>query len=127
MMFLNSTKRSILTEGNISQNVQGLPPLICHFLYLRCFRYCTWLSVLALSFPYLVYILVDLDPLDNLNEEEFEEQFHVEPADDPEEELKREEALVENENMIKEVNEEFLDGKITWYDEVNSFDNLPKV
>jgi len=75
---------------------------------------------------YIYAASVDLDPLDNLNEEEFEEQFHVEPADDPEEELKREEALVENENMIKEVNEEFLDGKITWYDEVNSFDNLPK-
>ena len=71
--------------------------------------------------------LVDLDPEDNLNEEEFEEEFHVAPADDPEEELKREEALVVNENMIKETNEKFLNGEITWYDAVNEFDNLPEV
>merc|ERR1712170_260563 len=75
---------------------------------------------------YIYAASVDLDPLDNLNEEEFEEEFHVAPADDPEEELKREEALVVNENMIKETNEKFLNGEITWYDAVNEFDNLPE-
>merc|ERR1712198_766830 len=80
--------------------------------------FCLTASIFAAS--------VDLDPEDNLNEEEFEEEFHVAPADDPEEELKREEALVVNENMIKETNEKFLNGEITWYDAVNEFDNLPE-
>merc|ERR1711973_837429 len=51
--------------------------------------FCLTASIFAAS--------VDLDPEDNLNEEEFEEEFHVAPADDPEEELKREEALAVNE------------------------------
>jgi len=80
--------------------------------------FCLTASIFAAS--------VDLDPEDNLNEEEFEEEFHVAPADDPVEELKREEALVVNENMIKETNEMFLNGEITWYDVVNEFDNLPE-
>ena len=69
---------------------------------------------------------LDLDPEDNLNEEEFEEYFHLEPVDDPVEELKREEALVENENIIKETNQKFLDGEITWWDGVNEFADLPE-
>ena len=47
---------------------------------------------------------LDLDPLDNLNEEEFEQEFHLDPVMAPEEKLRREEALVENENLIKETN-----------------------
>ena len=70
---------------------------------------------------------LDLDPLDNLNEEEFEEEFHLDPVEDPEEKLRREEALVENENLIKETNQEYLDGEISWWDEVNEFADLPKV
>jgi len=69
---------------------------------------------------------LDLDPLDNLNEEEFEQEFHLDPVTDPEEKLRREEALVENENLIKETNQEFLDGEISWWDEVNEFADLPK-
>jgi len=74
-------------------------------------------SVLAAS--------LDLDPEDNLNEEEFEKEFHVEPADTPEEELRREEALVENEDIVKRTNQDFLDGKKTWFDRINEFANLP--
>ena len=70
---------------------------------------------------------LDLDPLDNLNEEEFEEEFHLDPVEDPEEKLRREEALVENENLIKETNQEYLNGEISWWDEVNEFADLPKV
>ena len=29
--------------------------------------------------------------------------------------------------MIKETNEKFLNGEITWHDAVNAFDNLPLV
>merc|ERR1712198_497405 len=79
--------------------------------------FCLTASIFAAS--------VDLDPEDNLNEEEFEEEFHVAPADDPEEELKREEALVVNENMIKETNEKFLNGEITWYDAVKTGAVIP--
>ena len=70
---------------------------------------------------------LDLDPLDNLNEDEFEQEFHLDPVIDPEEKLRREEALVENENLIKETNQEYLDGEISWWDEVNEFADLPKV
>jgi len=69
---------------------------------------------------------LDLDPLDNLNEEQFEEEFHLEPVEDPEEKLRREEALVENENLIKETNQEYLNGEISWWDEVNEFADLPE-
>jgi len=82
--------------------------------------------ILVLCFTASIFAAkVDLDPEDNLNEEEFEKEFHVAPADDPIEELRREEALVENEKMIKETNEKFLNGEITWHDAVNAFDNLP--
>ena len=70
---------------------------------------------------------LDLDPLDNLNEEEFEQEFHLDPVIDPEEKLRREEALVENENLIKETNQEYLDGEISWWDEVNEFAELVTV
>jgi hypothetical protein len=46
----------------------------------------------------------DLDPLDNIDEEEFEEVFHVPPADDLSEEKRREEVLEENEAIVKDNN-----------------------
>merc|ERR1712200_73360 len=47
----------------------------------------------------------DLDPLDEINEDEFEEYFHVDRPEDPEEYEKRKEALKENEKEIHAVNE----------------------
>ena len=85
--------------------------------------YLVFSCVLAAAFA----AKLDLDPLDNLNEEEFEEEFHLDPVEDPEEKLRREEALVENENLIKETNQEYLNGEISWWDEVNEFADLPKV
>ena len=70
---------------------------------------------------------IDLDGNDNLNEEEFEDYFHLPEVTDLEEKLKREEALVKNENLIKETNEEYLNGEITWWDDVNEFSDLPEV
>merc|ERR1712168_1213383 len=64
----------------------------------------------------------DLDPLDEINEDEFEEYFHVDRPEDPEEYEKRKEALKENE---KEINEEFEAGDISWFDAVNEFSDLP--
>ena len=70
---------------------------------------------------------IDLDGNDNLNEEEFEDYFHLPEVTDLGEKLKREEALVKNENLIKETNEEYLNGEITWWDDVNEFSDLPEV
>ena len=68
----------------------------------------------------------DLDPYENVNEDEFEAMFDLAPADDPEEEARRAEALKENEAKIKEENELFSEGKRTWFDAVNEFANLPE-
>jgi len=67
----------------------------------------------------------DLDPLDEINEDEFEEYFHVDRPEDPEEYEKRKEALKENEKEIHEINEEFEAGDISWFDAVNEFSDLP--
>jgi len=67
----------------------------------------------------------DVDPNVNLTEEEFLEYFHVDPADDPEEEKRRTEALAEHEEYIKQINQQYVDGKINWFDKVNEFSNLP--
>merc|ERR1712200_12394 len=68
----------------------------------------------------------DLDPLDEINEDEFEEYFHVDRPEDPEEYEKRKEALKENEKEIHEINEEFEAGDISWFDAVNEFSDLPE-
>jgi len=68
---------------------------------------------------------MDLDPLDEISEEEFEDYFHVSPPTDPEEMEKRKEALSEHEKEIHEINEEFETGEISWYDAVNEYADLP--
>jgi len=67
----------------------------------------------------------DLDPLDKLDEREFEEVFHVLPADDLSEEQIREEVLEENEALVKDNNVAFEAGEKTWFDAINEFSNLP--
>ena len=76
---------------------------------------CLLLSQLASSEDYIA----DIDPNDNLTEEEFEKFFHVDPADDPEEEERRAEALAKNEEYVKEINEQYIDEEIDWFDKVN--------
>jgi len=68
----------------------------------------------------------DLDPYENANEEEFEALFDIAPADDPEEEARRAEALKENQAKIKEENELYSEGKRPWFDAINDFANLPQ-
>ena len=68
---------------------------------------------------------MDLDPLDEISEEEFEDYFHVSPPTDPEEMEKRKEALSEHEKEIHEINEEFEAGEISWYDAINEYSDLP--
>ena len=69
----------------------------------------------------------DLDPDDNLDEEEFETQFGLDTVTDPEEKAKREEALEEAEAEVKEENEKYLNGQADWFEEINEFSDLPKV
>ena len=67
----------------------------------------------------------DLEPLDDIDEAEFEEYFHLDPVEDPEELKKRNEALKKNEEEIKKTNEAYKKGEKTWYDGLNEFDDLP--
>ena len=62
--------------------------------------------------------------LEDLNEEEFEELFNLPKITDPDVYKKRNDALMQNENSIKETNKEFLAGDIDWFDGLNSFDDL---
>ena len=71
-------------------------------------------------------VFEDMDAEDNLNEDDFEREFGLDLVTDPEEKEKRKEALEENEELIKEENEEFLNGKKTWWDKINDFADLPE-
>ena len=85
----------------------------------------TFLVLLALQATAFSASL-DLDPADDLNEEEFSEYFHHSNSDLSDgEKLEREEALVENEKIIKETNSLFLAGRIQWWDKVNENSDLP--
>ena len=63
---------------------------------------------------------LDLDPADDLKEEEFAEYFHHSDSDLSDGQLEREEALVENEKIIRETNSEFLAGRILCWDKRQS-------
>merc|ERR1719297_462497 len=77
--------------------------------------------------PEVDYIVFDdLDADDNLTEEEFEEEFGLDPVTDPEEKERREEALEEAEAEVKEENEKYLNGEADWFEEINEFSDLPK-
>merc|ERR1719189_3246053 len=58
-----------------------------------------------------------MNPYGSLDEDEFLEQFHKPPVDDPEEKEKRAEALKKHEQEVLENNEAFLAGNQTWFDE----------
>merc|ERR1712042_389729 len=66
------------------------------------------------------------DAMLDMDEKEFEEFFNLDPVLDPEEFEKRQGALKSNEDLIKQVNQEYAEGKKTWYDSVNKFSNLPE-
>merc|ERR1711872_1069944 len=61
-----------------------------------------------------------------MDEKEFEELFDLDPVLDPQEFEKRQNALKSNEELIKQVNQEYAEGKKTWYDSVNEFSDLPE-
>merc|ERR1711863_257771 len=67
-----------------------------------------------------------MNPYGSLDEDEFLEQFHKPPVDDPEEKEKRAEALKKHEQEVLENNEAFLAGNQTWFDEINEYSDLPE-
>ena len=67
----------------------------------------------------------ELEPLDKIDEKEFEEFYHLAPVDSAEYE-RRNEALKENEEEIRKINEEYAAGEITWFDALNEFSDLPE-
>ena len=67
----------------------------------------------------------DLDPLDDIDEKEFEDYFHLDPVEDADELKKRNAALKANEAIIKETNKAYQAGEKTWFDRVNDFADLP--
>merc|ERR1712123_303571 len=85
-----------------------------------------FIAILFFLVPCAFAASLDLDPEDDLDEDTFEEYFHLDPVTDPEEHQRREEALKENEALIKENNELYMAGFQTWWDEVNEFDDLPE-
>ena len=68
----------------------------------------------------------EMDADDNLNEDEFEEEFGEPAITDPEEHKRREEALEKAEEQVKEENKEFMEGKKSWFEEINKFSDLPE-
>jgi len=81
--------------------------------------------IFLLLVPFIGSASIDLDPEDELNEDQFEEYFQLDPVTDPEEHERREKALKENEALIKENNDQYLSGNRTWWDAVNEFADLP--
>merc|ERR1719219_2185157 len=82
-------------------------------------------GVLFFLFPLVFSASIDLDPEDQLDEDAFEEYFHLPAVTDPVEHERREEALKENEALIKENNELYMEGFRSWWDQVNEFADLP--
>jgi C1A family cysteine protease len=85
-----------------------------------------FIAILFFLVPYTFSASIDLDPEDDLDEDAFEEYFHLDQVTDPEEHEKRDEALKENEALINGTNQMFMNGQITWWDQVNEFANLPE-
>jgi len=67
---------------------------------------------------------VDLDPNDNLDEDEFMGTFGEE-INDPVEKQKRSEALKRHEDNVKRVNREFIEGKRSFVEKINPYSDLP--
>ena len=69
-----------------------------------------FIAILFFLVPGAFAASLDLDPEDDLDEDTFEEYFHLDPVTDPEEHQRRDEALTDNEALIKENNELYMAG-----------------
>merc|ERR1712142_724189 len=69
----------------------------------------------------------DLDDNDRLDEDEFEEAFDLKRIYDPAEKAKRAARLAKTEEEVKEENEDYIDGKASWYAKIyETADRDPK-
>ena len=68
----------------------------------------------------------DVDELNNLSLDEFEDYFGFDHITDPVEKARREQALKESEDMVKKANEAYVNGETTWFEKINEFADLPK-
>jgi len=68
----------------------------------------------------------DLDPLDNMTEDQFADFYEHEKVTDPVKKKAMQDALKKNEEIVKKENKEYLEGKKTWYDGINEFADLPE-
>ena len=71
-----------------------------------------------------VYSDEDIDPNDNLDEDEFLSEFG-EVVDDPVEKEKRSEALKIHDDHIKRINRAYLEGKVRFFEKINPYSDLP--
>jgi len=67
----------------------------------------------------------DLDPMDDMDENQFIEHFHLKKIQDKAEFERRQKALKQNEEEVKKVNADYAEGKKTWHDAVNKLSDLP--
>jgi len=66
----------------------------------------------------------DLDPNDNLDEDEFLSEFG-EVIEDPAEIEKRAKALKKHEEEVKRINREYIEGKSQFFEKINPYSDLP--
>jgi len=86
--------------------------LLCGWLIL-------WFSTCSTGFD------PDLDPNDNLDEDQFMGVFG-EIIYDPVEKERRSEALQKNEDDVKRINREFINGEVGFYEKINPYSDLPE-
>ena len=68
----------------------------------------------------------DTDLQEELDEEQFEEEFGLEPITDPVEKQRRQEALDEAEKAEMEQNDKFLNGESEFWERINEWSDLPQ-
>merc|ERR1712123_152607 len=78
-------------------------------------------SLLGLSVARHRHVDGDLDENDNLNVDDFEYRFNKKRVVDPVERGKRQKSLRRNEEIVRDVNEDFINGQETWFAKVYSF------
>eukprot|EP00091_Calanus_sinicus_P019505 TRINITY_DN4921_c0_g1_i1.p1 TRINITY_DN4921_c0_g1~~TRINITY_DN4921_c0_g1_i1.p1 ORF type:complete len:544 (-),score=125.89 TRINITY_DN4921_c0_g1_i1:96-1598(-) len=68
----------------------------------------------------------DFDPSENddIGEDDFRSQFGLDQIDDPGQKAEERKALKENEEIVKWVNKEYVEGKVDWYDRLNDMADL---
>ena len=67
----------------------------------------------------------DINQYLDLTEDEFLAVFHLPEVSDPEERLKRIQALKEHQKAVLEHNKAYLAGERTWFEGINEFSDLP--